>query len=228
MAEVENFSINEHGIESHPAFALIGASRISIGPPGSVLFDSDILHNHTVRIHIKPATRKRNLNSDWIHGTRGEYIEVELSEAQWASFVSSMNVGDGVPCTLRHLNHVDTPELPYEPRMALSIKETSNAAHRSFDAIEEALAVYDKALVDKAPAVERREALGKLRAVISNAVPNVNFAGKSLVEYTENVVTKARADIEAFVTSKARQLGLDVTELSGPNAMALGWGDDED
>jgi hypothetical protein len=60
---------------------MIGASRTSISNPGTTLFDSDIMHQHTVRVRISAASRKRDLDHDWIHSQK-EYIEVELSEAQ--------------------------------------------------------------------------------------------------------------------------------------------------
>lgn len=43
--------------------------------------------------------------------------------------------------------------------------------------------------------------------------PNVAFAARSLNEHAENVVQRARADIEAMVLSKATQLGLDPADL---------------
>ena len=204
-------TVDEYGYEVHPAFALVGAYRGS-SHPGAVLFDSDILHNTTIRIRISAAARKRDLHHDWISG-KDELIEVELSEAQWASFVSSMNVGDGVPCTLRHVNHVPVAELPHDPRLAYSMEETRQAARAAFEGIQAAMAAYD-ALDAKAPAKERKEALSTLRAVIRNAVPNVDYAGKTLVEHAENVVTKARADIEAFVVAKAQQLGLSPGDIT--------------
>lgn len=227
MTMIEPATVDEGGRESHPAYGLIGASRTSVGglDGGAVLFDSDILHNHTVRVRIKTASRKRDLHHDWIYGDH-EIIEVEMSEAQWASFVSSMNVGDGVPCTIRYVNNERVPEMAHEPRLDHSIRETHDAADRAFEQIKAAMDAYD-ALDSKAPARERKEALGVLRAVIRNAVPNVDFAGQSLVEHAENVVTKARADIEAFVVVKARQLGIDVNELDGGSNLAIGRGQRE-
>lgn len=208
--------------ETHPAYALIGANRVSYGG-GAVLFDSDVQHQHTVRIRIKPAKRKRNLKSDWIFASgRAEYIEVELSEAQWASFVSTMNVGDGVPCTLRERDGLPVPEFPYRPRLAMSMKETRQAAHEAYDHILADLDAYEKLEADKAAGTKvKREALHRLRSTIRNARPNVEFAGKMLIEQTENVVQKARSDIEAFVYHKAAQLGLAPAELNSLPAASL-------
>jgi hypothetical protein len=54
-----------------------------------------------------------------------------------------------------------------------------------------------------------REAIHDLHFAVQNATPNVDFAGKVLVQQAEDVVTKARADVEAFVAAKVRQLGVD-------------------
>lgn len=132
-----------------------------------------------------------------------------MSEAQWASFVSSMNT-TGVPCTLRRTeNDWRVPELPYQPRLAESMGEVKDAAVKAFGPIREAMAAYEKALEDKAPAKVRNAALRNLHFKIENSGGNMHFAAKMLVEHTENVVQKARADIEAMVLAEAMRLGLE-------------------
>lgn len=212
---------DERNSEIHPAFGMIGASRVSYGPPGTVLFDSDIQHGHTVVIRLSTATRRRDHSQDWIGADR-EIAEFELSEAQWASFVSSMNVGDGVPCTLRYIEGETMPALPYAPRLAHSMQETKDAAHMAFDEIVVARDAYEAAVAAKAPAAERKQLLHDLHFKIENAVPNIDYAGKVLINHTENVVTKARADIEAFVLAKARQIGIEPEELGSGGFSALG------
>src|SRR5205085_12031249 len=95
--EIVEPTVGEDGEETHPAWALIGASRVQSGPPGATLFDSELRHQHYVTITLRQASRKRNLNRDWLHAeSRLPIIEVAVSEAQWAQFVTSMNQGDGV------------------------------------------------------------------------------------------------------------------------------------
>ena len=185
--------------ERHPAFGQIGAWRVSTSPPGAVLFDSDIHHQHTVMVRIMRADRKRGLHHDWIHGGE-ELIEIEMSEAQWASFVSSMNTS-GVPCTLRRVGREQMERLDYAPRLEQSMRETREAAHTAFDAIQAALAEYE--------AKPSKARLQTLRAAVNNATPNVDFAGRSLGEHAENVVAKARADIEAMVALHAERLEIE-------------------
>lgn len=216
MSDIEAPHVDEHGFDAHPAWAVIGASRIQSNP-GQVLFDSDIVHANTVRIRLMLATRKRELHHDYIHGSK-MLAEVELSEAQWASFVSAMNVGDGVPCTLRFDGDY-VPGFPHEPQLAETMAETHAAAERAFGDIREAFTAVENATTAK----EKREAMDTLRARINNATPNVDFAGQQLVKQAEDVVQKAKADVEAFVTTRARQLGIDV----GSYTLALPGGNDE-
>ena len=204
---------DDHGDEVHPAFGRIAASRMSSNP-GQVLFDSDIRHGHTVRITVSRARRKRDLNSDWIFDGQ-ELVEVELSEAQWASFVSSMNTS-GVPCTLRRTeSEIQVPGLPYDPRLAHSMAEVKGAAVKAFGKIREARDAYEQALAEKAPAKERNEKLRALHYAIENSGSGMTFAAKMLVEHTENVVQKARADLEAMVLQEVSRLGLEPGQVQG-------------
>lgn len=207
--DVEQPTRNEREEETHPAFGLIGASRGQNGGGGAVLFDSDIRHGQTVRIRIAPAIRKRDLNRDWVGvDSRSEVVEVELSEAQWASFVSSMNVGDGVPCTIRRRGHEQMPGVPYAPRLAESMKEVEGAAEAAWVKVRDALEAY-----------EAKKTAGNLRTLhyaIMNAPSNMTWAASSLTKHAENVVQRSRADIEAMVLAKASQLGLEPGDVSLP------------
>ncbi|HEX8321599.1 hypothetical protein [Longimicrobium sp.] len=214
MRETVEPTVNQYGAEEHPAFGMIRAARVT-STPGVVLFDSDIKHGTTIRITIEAATRKRENNHDWIHGGSKQLIEVELSEAQWASFVSSMNTS-GVPATLRWVRgQGQLPELPFAPRLAKSMDAVKGAAERMFGRAKKAMATYEQALKDKAPAKVRNDALRDLHFALENAEANVGYASKVLREDTENVVQKARADIEAMVSQHAAHLGLEAGQASG-------------
>lgn len=200
-------TIDEHGDEVHPAFAMAQVHRIS-STPGAVLFDSDIKHGEIIRLTVTRATRARSLHRDWIHSGTKTVVEVDMSMAQWAGLVSSMGTS-GVPVTIRATEgDWSVPGLPYDPRLAHSVAEVKEGAHKTFDAIKEALAEYEAVIAAKGGAKERRAALSKLHHTVQNTAGNLAFAAESLSEHTENVVQKARADLEAMVINKAAQLGL--------------------
>lgn len=210
---------DENGTERHPAFGVLGASRVSQSPPGAVLFDSDIRHQHYVVVRLHQAQRTRDLHRDHVMADR-HVVEVAMSEAQWASFVSSMNTGDGVPVTITARADADgyhVPGLPYDSRLKATADEVATAAADATRAIADAFGVY-----------ETHKTAGNLRALkyaISNAPSNMRFAADSLTEHAENVVQKARADLEAMVTAKARQLGIEPGDV-GVEPAQLAAGDD--
>lgn len=209
-------TVDERGEEQHPAWVLVGASRVSASPPGAVLFDSDIRHQHYVVVRVMRATRERSLSHDWKHG-RETIVELAMSEAQWASFVSSMNAGDGVPATLEHDATRDDPRvpgMPYAPRLQVSMEEVHSAAAEAQAKVQEAYAAY--------AAKKNAANLRDLESAINNMTPNIDFAAKSLTRHAENVVQRARSDIEAFVVQKARQLGLDPADLGGMPELSAG------
>lgn len=185
--------------EGHPAWGLIGASRVR-STPGANLFDSDIQHQHYVVVRIAQARRNRRLHHDHIYSDQKRIIEVAMSEAQWASFVSTMNVGDGVPCTIESVKGEEMPRLKHEPRLAESMEEVRGAANEAMEGIQKAFDAYQ----EKKTAANLRS----LKFAIENAPSNITFAASSLTEHAENVVQRARADIESMVAAKATQLGL--------------------
>lgn len=194
--------------EVHPAFGLARVNRHSV-TPGAVLFDSQIRHGHTVVLTISEASRTRDLQRDWLYAERA-IIEIEMSEAQWGALVSSFGDGRGTPVTIRHAPKERrpmeiVPGLEFESRMALSAKETHAAAEKAFEEIKEASA-----------AVEEKPTKANIRTLmnrIENGPKNVEFASKSLTEHVENVVTKAKADIEAMVTGYAADLGITAADV---------------
>ena len=123
--------------------------------------------------------------------------------------VSSINTS-GVPCTLRRVGHEEQERLTFAPRLEESLRETREAAHRAFDEIEAARLVEEK---------PTKANVRALRIKIQNATPNVEYAAKTLGEHAENVVTKARADVEAMVARQAAQLGIEAGGRSLPMPM---------
>lgn len=202
--DIQKPTLNERGSEVHPAWGLIGASRVS-SSPGGVLFDSDIQHRNYVVVRLRRASRGRDLGHDWKYSEEG-IVEIAMSEAQWASFVSTMNVGDGVPCTIERVGTEDMPGMEYEPRLAESMDEVRNAGGKMLEVIRKAFETYQ--------GHHTKANLKRLESAIANADNNMTYAAETLTEHAENVVQRARADIEAMVVSKAEQLGIEPGEIT--------------
>lgn len=212
---IQPIEIDEQGSETHPAFGMISAVR-TMSSHGATLFDSEIKHRQYITVKIQTATRRRDLNHDWIHSERN-VVEINLSEAQWAAFVSSMN-SSGVPCTLGRVgNEMDRPEMPYEPRLQQSFDYAHEAAAGMFDRA--------KAALDAVEEKPTKANIRALRTILDNSAPNVDYATKTVAEHVENTVVKARADIEAMVAQHADHLALEPGSYTAPLMLDAGESD---
>jgi len=193
------------GDEIHPAFGVAVVTRRSGG--GRSLFQSDLLHNETISLSVHEATRRRDLNHDWVHPGR-ELVEIEMSLAQWGSLVSSMGLGSGVPVTIRRTEHnAFVPEIPHQPRTAESLREVREVTDRMYAEVRAATATLHEAIHEKKGVRATKEALSALERAVASAGNNAQFTVDSLVEAGEQVVAQARADIEAHVLEVVRLTG---------------------
>ncbi len=208
MRRTEPPSIDENGVESHPAFGMAMFNRTSGG--NSTLFDSDITHFRVVTFRVERARRKRMLSRDWI--TPGKTLfEIQMSEAQFGALVSSFG-SSGVPVTITHIEtDWDIPGIDSLPRFAENMAEIRGAAQEQVDRASDAMASMRAALYpeNKRPKIGLiKKAFQQIEIVLGNLPLNLEYTSRQMTEHVENVVTKAKADIEAMVDARAREHGL--------------------
>lgn len=212
--EPTEIRIDEHGDESHESWLLVRANLVS---GWTRLFDSEIKHQHYVSVIVTRCTRKRDLNRDWLHQTK-TLIEFNMSQAQWGAFVSSFGNGGGVPATLDFLVGEGAVPQPVHvnSRLDLSHKEVYASHKEALAKVKVAQQRVQEAFDQKLGVKETRSRLNVLQRHIDQLPGNVEFAAKSLTEHVENVVTKARADIEGMVLNASVD-----RQIEGRNVLAL-------
>lgn len=194
---------------SHPAFGQIRASRVS---GRSNLYGSDFTHNQYITVSICRSQFDRDLSRDWVHA-QDELIEVKMSEAQWATFVSSLNVGGGVQCTLNHLDGESVPELP-DPisradQFGVEMRRTMQSAT---DTLRKCAAEVASMGLPK----------GKTKAIIDSfdrAIMqidrNVPFVASQFEEHVEEVIESAKTEIHGHMVSLVQRAGLEALAAGG-------------
>lgn len=212
MARITTVTVAEDGGESHESWITLAASKVS-AQPGQRLFDSEIAHNHYVTVTVRRCSRKRDLNHDWIH-SRQTLMEVAMSHAQWGAFVSSFGEGNGVPATLFYDQSGPVPQAPAESRLGESVRDVRDSGDKALAEIREGYEALEAAFERGAGKREMRDLIHTLKHRIGNAPANMEFAAESLTTHVENVVTKARADVEAMAIAAAeRGLTLDASSV---------------
>lgn len=207
---------------THPAFAQISASRVS---GRGILYASDFDHQHYITLRISRSELHRNLNRDW-HFPREELIEVAMSEAQWATFLSSMNMGGGAPCTLVHIDRVPVPGLPKpQPRADQFKAEMHKSMEKTTQRIDEIITRIDEMGLPKGKTQTLKEALAGLQQQISSNLP---FVASQFEEHIEDTIEAAKIEVQGYVQGLAQKTGIEA--LSGYPAapqMIEQKGDDE-
>lgn len=187
----------------HPAFAQIGVSRTNGGH--TALYGSDFNHNAYMVIRIAHSELQRDLAHDW-PGERGTFVEVALSEAQWATFVSSPNMGSGVQCTLKSLQGEVIPGLPDPTSRAEQFAgEASVRLEKATQRIDDAIAAIDNLGLPKGKGETLKSELRMARQELSSNLP---FVAKSFEEHTERVTEAAKAEVHGYMTGVMMRAGL--------------------
>lgn len=205
MRETIEPTTDDKGVEHHPAFGKAVVSRRSSN--GATLFNSDLVHHEVITLTISEASRKRELNTDWIHGGK-QLIKIQMSTAQWGALLTSMNHGDGVPVTLTSLpGQPLVPGLPHAPRLQTSLEEIKNSVSNLVADLRTSVKDLEETIEAKKGIRAVRQSLGKIKSALLNAETNAVFTVTSLQEATEHVITNARAEIDALLTRHQVALG---------------------
>lgn len=186
---------------AHPAFGQISVSRIS---GRRALYGSDFMHDRFVRVAIGPSVLQRDLSHDWYFRSQ-TVIEVDLSEAQWATFVSSFNVGEGVPCTIARDHNGGVPAFPLRDSGQEYKIETDAKLSECIRLVDEAIAAVDAAGLTKP---KRDALLAPLRRAHQHLSCNLPFVAKSFGEHMETRVEKAKVEVEAYISGAINRAGL--------------------
>jgi hypothetical protein len=190
----------------HPAFAQIQVSHIN---GHKVLYNSDFNSRNYIALRIHKSEMIRDLSHDW-HHEREQYIEVAMSEVQWATLVSSLN-STAIPCTLTYLLGQCIDRLP-EPTNRINQfgSELSKHLGKAVEQLSELRKTISSLGLSK---VKTENLLSMLSNAQTNIMSNTQFVENSFNEHMENQVEKAKCDANAYLYHVIQRAGLDALTL---------------
>lgn len=208
--------------ESHESYAMLRFGRLT--GSDTTLFGSSIPHNNTIWPSIHPAEMERELNQDHHYSKRQAYIEVEMSQVQFTEAITSMNMGGGVPVTLRTLNGktMKKPEfrdkrMQFEQEFRERMQKLeAKLAHLTENAED---LLTNKKTLNKG---DRSVILNELHTIKRELSSNIPFVAASYNEQLDKTTQEAKAEIEAFTINKLNQLGLGALQEQQKQAMSPG------
>jgi hypothetical protein len=190
----------------HPAFGQIAISRVS---GKATLYGSDFEHQHYVSISVFESELHRNLSRDWMH-TRKEFIRLDMSEAQWAAFVSSFNVGEGVPCTITYVQG-DTkmrPGIPHRDEQHEFNREGAETVADVEARLDRLMHDIETGALGKMNVGTQRELISRVQMIKQQIGPNLKFVAQSFGEHLEARLSKAKIELSAWAQNVLVRAGM--------------------
>jgi hypothetical protein len=201
----------------HESYGMVGFSRVT-GSSGR-LFGSSLPSQGTfIRLRVLRAERTHHLGRDWFQGNPTPVVELDLSANQFAELLTSMNVGSGVPCTLRSVEgRVLAPcpeEKPEAEQIRSDFKEKLSEVARNMEESRTRVgAILEKKALSQADKVEIRRLLGLLIQEVSSNIP---FWLNQFHEATGKIISSAKAEIDSFMTHAIVKAGIHALGGSDP------------
>ncbi len=199
--------------ESHPCF---GTARLSRAQGSANLFGS-VMHGaqHFVSLTISRAERHHEYSSDSYYD-RDELIEVWMTNDQFAELITTWNMGNGVPVTLRRVRDGKLKSVPeiggddeseskraedlFNDKLSDVVAEFRN----NYDALKEIL--NKKGAINKVERAKIEKIFWSVERWFDDSAP---FACSTFVKSTERIVSKAKREVDAFVSGVIHKTGLD-------------------
>lgn len=199
----------------HESYGIVSFSRCE--GLNDKLFGSNIKDHRTyVSLRIMHGKKTHSYSQDWysVNG-RTPIIRVDMSAAQFAELITTMNIGEGVPCTIRSMDGKKMENPPEDDdseieKIRSGFKDqTDNLANKLEEFHSEVKTLFEAESVSKK---DREEILKQLSMFIQAVHSDMPFVLDQFEEATERVVTTAKAEIDAFVTHSVMIAGVETIE----------------
>jgi hypothetical protein len=196
---------------THPSYGLVYISRITHSRIARRLFGSPLAHHYgTIRLSIGGAKWIHHLHRDHYQGDiRGEHIEIEMSAAQFADMITSLNMGGGTPCTIRRLTGKEVSPPPDHATEAEHIRDNFEDSLDKYKAKAHEYRQKIEELTAKLSEKAKKEIRIALNVIEDQLAQNVPFMMAQFQEATTRVTSAAKAEVDAYVTGVVRDAGLE-------------------
>lgn len=198
-------SIEDYRV-THPSFAQVEVSRVQ---GGAVLYGSELRHREYISLSISNSQMVRGISTNRFFIDGLPLIEIALTEHQWSTLVSSLNIGGGVPCTLQSIRSGDFQEVPEleRPLRSESVfrKEVRDHLQSTIDDLADLRKIVGEGNLS---AKMRSQIESRIDRIEKQLGSNLPFISEQFDRHMEETVEEARASVNAYVINQAHTLGL--------------------
>lgn len=188
--------------DRHESYGMLQFSRTSGG--ATSLFGSSIQHRDTIRMYLREGEVARELNSDYFFGGN-EIVECEMSYSQFAEAITSMNMGTGVPVTIRYIQgkgRID--DCPFIDKKKQFEHEFEDSLKKANEKVNDLLSSVRTMFEEKKSFTkkDKEEILDMIHHLSMEVNGNREFIYKQFNEQMDKTTLEAKGEIEAFMQNK--------------------------
>lgn len=212
--------------QRHESFGQLHFGRWTSGGKHA-FYGSDLKHDRGITMTLHTSKLSRSLNMDR-HFADQVVVEVQMTEAQFAEAISTLNIGSGVPVTIVH-RHTE----------GFRRMEACPFVHKGDQVLKEVRDDAKRATVEMRAAIQRLEGLlnapggiskGALKEILGDLKSGASAADDHLpfiVDQFSKVVEKMVVDASATINARGQAMAERLEDFSSPSAPSLpGPGDD--
>lgn len=191
---------------SHPSYGTLSFHRRSGG--ATPLFGSSIEHRDTIAMTLYHASITRGLHEDHIYGNDA-IAEVEMSYSQFAEAITSMNMGSGVPVTIRWTEKDGKiPPCDYINKREQFAEEFKEKRKRATEGSQQIIAEVMEMFNTKKTLTknDKEDILRKLSKLNTDIGCNMDFIADQFNEQMDKTIMEAKGEIEAFCQNKINSI----------------------
>ncbi len=186
---------------------MIGFSRVQ---GNAHFYGSELEQDHYIECKIHTSEVDKDLSKYWFYAKK-RILTLRMTSGQFSEMITSMNRGDGVPCTLEYVNGEHVEKLPFtENRKTFTHKKFKERMNEFAKFIKEnsiqAKSIINKKTLSKQDIKDLNMNIDWLTTEISNNIP---FFLECFQEGMDEVVKEAKMEIENAIQHKINTLGLE-------------------
>jgi hypothetical protein len=185
----------------HPSYGAVTFSRRQGNPR---LFGSNLTNHYSyVTLLVKRAKLERGSTGDYLNApVHGDVIEIDMSTTQFAELLTTMNIGTGVPCTIRRLMGERVEEPPDNLSEAESIRSTFKAEMKRFVSSirhQSMVTVRDILMKKTVSQTDRVTILAQFESIVTKLTDYAPFIIEQFNEATGKITSAAKQEVDAAI-----------------------------
>lgn len=194
----------------HPSYAMVRVSRVNSGKQ-DYFFGSDVIPPAYIEFTVSPGEVEMDMGRNWYGRSHTkEYIRFKMTPVQFSELITSMNHGDGIPCTLEYVNGAKVLQQDNkETKIQFNKRKIKEMFTNLYERVLRAKTKTDLLNSSKPLVKEDREAImGAIYGIEQDLRSNLNFYLEQFNIEMDNIALDVKSNLEASIMQKITQLGI--------------------